>query len=92
MPELTVDLGLTEEQMAELIHAAILEKIGPEQRDKIIGEALTFLITPKTQYDPLRGPEKQISPLMYAFQAAMNRAMQSAVEELLIEKDRKSVV
>lgn len=87
MAELSLDLGLTEDQMADLIQAAILEKIGPEQRDRLIAQALEFLVKPTTtRIDPLRpGADKPISPLMQAFQMAMNRAMQSVVEEMVVQ-------
>lgn len=78
--DLKVDLGLDQERFGQLIQAAILQEIGPEQRDKIITQALEHLT---------RVPERsgygyqQKSPLQEAFNSAIDRTAREVVAELV---------
>jgi hypothetical protein len=64
-----LNLNLDNATMQALVAKAILEQVGPEKRDAIMGEALKFLLAPPPKTGGYYAPDPK-SPLQQAFERA----------------------
>lgn len=77
------DIKINHDVMQTIVHKAILEGIGTEQRDLLMQQALQYLITePRNTYG-----SPSPSPLQTAFNNAVTKAARLIVEELVSESD-----
>jgi hypothetical protein len=74
------NLNLPDDQMREIVSAAILQTVTVENRDALITEAIANLIAPTPSGF---GGRKPISPLQEAFNGAVHDKARQLVTEML---------
>lgn len=73
-----MDLRLNPEQFEQLVSAVIMQQLTPEQREEILKNAITHLLTKNEGY--ARG---RVSPLQEAFNAAIGNVAHRFAREWL---------
>jgi hypothetical protein len=74
------DFSINDEQLQGILAQHILDSIGPETRDRLVQDALSFLMT--AQEDPYNR-KKLPSPLAAAFQKEVTKVAEDVVRQII---------
>ena len=79
MPEATIDIHIGDEEIEKLVHVALMEKLTPETKEKLLSDAVHVLISEKARYGDGE------SNLQAMFSRAVNKYVTEYVDKLLME-------
>lgn len=79
------NVSIDEEAIRPIVAQAVMEQIGEERRDRLIADALEYLLAPKVVKDPYHRDRREPSPLEEALQHAVAASARTVVNQLLAE-------
>lgn len=83
---MTSQINLDPETVRSIAAAAIFEQIGEESREKVLQQAVQFLLTPKKGDRYTYGADK--TPLQLAFDEAISQVTREVVKDKIAEDPR----
>lgn len=79
MAEATIDINIGDEEIKKLVHVALMEKLTPETREKLLADAVHVLISEKARYGDGE------TNLQAMFARAVNKYVSEYVDKMLAE-------